>query len=387
MPVVHERPGPTVRQLSARDEEGRPILSVVASRTYRLLRDGRCVPAEDQLPLVDEPEDDPDEPAILARDTDLHAYKPRTDVVLQGHAYGRGRAWVEACLNVEGYEYRVLVVGDRRCTVDREGRPVFSDPVPFDAMPLHYSLAYGGADTAAEERHGNLFAAPFRDQPEAARMDLDAVSLYRYPRNPAGRGYLVEASREGLERLELPNLEDPWDRITPDRFAAVQPGHWPRMPLPRSTGWIHYEWFPRCAWFGLVPPFAPLDGDVAEAERGYVDRGLMEMKRPTAAAVHRAFCGAAPGLQLPHLAGDERILLEHLHSDEDRLPLRLPGERPGIWTDGRNGTLTETKPVLHTVLLEPNEDRLTLVWRGAAPALRPYLPDELETMPLYVGWP
>mgnify|MGYP001085752043 CR=1 FL=1 len=387
MTTAFDRPGPTVRQLSAKDDEGNHILSVVASRTYRILADGGCVPHEEQVPLVEEPEDDPDDSSILARDSDLHARKPRTDVVVEGHVYGKGRTWVQAGVTVEGYAYPVLTMGDRRCTVDAGGRPVFSDPEAFDRIPLSWTRAYGGVDAAAEERWGNPFAAPFEAQPEAAPVDLDAVSLFRYPRNPAGRGYLVESSRTGLEQLELPNLEDPWDRITPDRYAAVQPGYWPLMPPSRSTGWVHYEWFPRCAWFGIVPPFAPIEGDVVEAHRGYIDPGLLDMPRPTAARVHRAMCGAAPGLQVGHLEGAEQILLEHIHPSRERFAVRLPGERPGIWTDGRNGEFRETRPVLQLVLLEPDEDRVTLVWRGSAPALRPYLPDELETMPLYVGWP
>ena len=38
-----------------------------------------------------------------------------------------------------------------------------------------------------------------------------------------------------------------------------------------------------------------------------------------------------------------------------------------------NGKLNETRPVIHTVLSEPDESRLSLVWRGSAVALRPYI--------------
>ena len=41
---------------------------------------------------------------------------------------------------------------------------------------------------------------------------------------------------------------------------------------------------------------------------------------------------------------------------------------------------------IHTVLIEPDEARLSVLWRGCAPALRPYMPKELETMPFRVEW-
>jgi hypothetical protein len=38
------------------------------------------------------------------------------------------------------------------------------------------------------------------------------------------------------------------------------------------------------------------------------------------------------------------------------------------------------------VEIEPDEGRMSIVWRGAAPALRQYMPDELAKMPFRVEW-
>jgi len=48
--------------------------------------------------------------------------------------------------------------------------------------------------------------------------------------------------------------------------------------------------------------------------------------------------------------------------------------------------MKSTKPVMHTVEIEPDQHRLSIVWRGSARARRPYLPEELQQMPLFVGW-
>src|SRR5262245_33856030 len=88
------------RQLSGKDPQGRFILSVLAKRTYTVRPDGRCVPHDDPEPLREEPECDPEAPALLLHDTDLFAYKPATDVVVKGHAYGYdGRRQFEAAVS------------------------------------------------------------------------------------------------------------------------------------------------------------------------------------------------------------------------------------------------------------------------------------------------
>ena len=95
----------------------------------------------------------------------------------------------------------------------------------------------------------------------------------------------------------------------------------------------------------------------------------------------RAANGASLGLQVPYLRGDEDVQLLNLCAGVETLRFKLPGEVPRIWTDGRDGKMNETKPVLHTVIIEPDELRVSLVWRGNAPARRIYLKDELDAMP------
>jgi hypothetical protein len=48
--------------------------------------------------------------------------------------------------------------------------------------------------------------------------------------------------------------------------------------------------------------------------------------------------------------------------------------------------MKSTKPVIHTVEIEPDAMRVSVVWRGAAPALRPYMAEELAKMPMLVSW-
>ncbi|HEY0136240.1 MAG TPA: DUF2169 domain-containing protein, partial [Nannocystis sp.] len=250
--TVVSRPGPTVAQLSDVLPTGEPMLSVVARRTYTLER-GRLVPADEQSPLVGQPVMDREHPLLLAADSDLYAYKPRSDVVIHGHAYatqGSGRA--ELVVRVDRHEHRVAVFGERRVSLTGQ-RLRFSEPAPIERVPLHHGSAYGGRDRGGEAVHGN----PLLTDPSLVRgfegVDLDAASPFIYPRNPAGRGYLVESTPGAVEQLQLPLLEDPTDLLSPERIVAGWVDQWPRMPLPYATGWIDYNWYPRVAFFGIVP--------------------------------------------------------------------------------------------------------------------------------------
>jgi hypothetical protein len=378
---AYAAPCDVVRQMSGTVPDGRNILSVLLKVSYTILGDGRLVEVPQQLPLVTDVRADARNPKLLAADTDLYPFKLATDVVVSGHAYGHGAPWFDAAVRVGGARKAILVVGDRRCALSGSGRIVTSQPAPVQRMPLRYDRAYGGRDDAASKKFGNPWDVMRKFLGEPLRQ-LD-LNVYDYPRNPAGRGFLVEATREALEALQLPNLEDPLDLLSADRLAAGRIGRWPLMPLPQGYGWVDPSWFPRLAYFGALPDHEPLAEPITEVVRGHAPADLLEHKSVLDKFDFRCANGASLGLQLPYLAGDEEVELENLHPTQPRLKFRLPGVRPTLATDGRKGKLNATQPVMHTLHIEPDVDRVSIVWRGAAPALRPYLDEELAAMPLH----
>ncbi|MCC6554755.1 MAG: hypothetical protein IT372_17410 [Polyangiaceae bacterium] len=44
------------------------------------------------------------------------------------------------------------------------------------------------------------------------------------------------------------------------------------------------------------------------------------------------------------------------------------------------------RPHLHSVLIEPDLWRVTLLWAGHTPARRPYMLEELARMPFLAEW-
>lgn len=376
-----------VAQLSTTDERGLPMLSVLVKRTY-VLDGSSCALAPEQLPLL-ALRCDPEEPEVVLDETDLWPMKRLTDIVVRGHAYPQAtRGEGTASVGIGELTKEIAVIGDRRATLSGD-RVVFSEPARVDKVPLRYSHAYGGVDRVAEAKYGNPYDAikPYL----SPMLKGNKTSPYRYPRNGVGKGFVIEATAEALETLALPNLEDPSDRLTPSRLAAGTPLAWPRMPLPWCTDWASLGTFPRYAYLGGCPDHEPLPGELPEVRRGFLARGFPRRGGPVEEICSdRVFNAGSMGLQIFQItaatAASLAFRLDHVHPRRPHIEFRLPSGAPQIKVDGRNGKLVPTDPVLHHVVIEPDLDRVSVVWRGAAPALRRYSLDELAVMPLEVIW-
>jgi hypothetical protein len=124
---------------------------------------------------------------------------------------------------------------------------------------------------------------------------------------------------------------------------------------------------------------------VAESAQGLAPTDILENKPPEEKFSFLFAQGGSLGLQVPYLLGNETIELTNILPDLHAL-IQLPGERPVIQVDGRKGVLLDTTPVVHSVIIEPSFQRVSLVWQGHAMAIRPYMSEELKTMPLRVQW-
>ncbi len=370
----------SVRQISGKGPDGMPILSVLARRTYTINQRGALEPVGEATPLVVDAVPDPANLDFLAADSDLWPYKPQTDVVVLGHAYGDEPTF-QATISVGAQRASLQICGERRAGLLSNGRVEFTAPLPLTdgRLALSPTFAYGGHDLASEAELGNPLE-PFRGE-FVADIDPTLLSLFRYPRNPWGRGYVVRGTKAAVESAFLPQIEDPQDLLTPMRLLAERPARWPVMPLPVGCGWLPYGAFVRLACLRLVPNGERPEKPLAEIVNGWLPPNILDHSMPTAEDAFRLSQGAWPALRCGPLSGGETVMLERLHPHFGRLNLTLP-KRPDLRIDGRNqGKVIATKPVLHTLLIEPDLDRVTLVWRGSERAKRPYTDDELQRMP------
>jgi hypothetical protein len=352
--------------------DGQQIITALCKRTYQFDASGRIWVSDEQEPLCVEQEHDiRDDRATtcLVRDLDIYPYKMLTDVVVAGKVYAPGgrAARMRASVMVENQGKTIDVLGNRR-VIYRPGQPLaFTEPEPFEVIDLEWWRAYGGIDTALvwPEEPENLLELIASTTPE----DRPGA----YPRNPSGMGYVVEEHARSLQGLGLPNFEDPANRLRPETFLVVEPEYWSARPSPAGFGWISMDWYPRAAFCGVLPMFPAFDDDpqLEEVRLGWIPRGHTRWIETEAdldtMILPQLANGAASGLRMPYLRGDEVVRITGL-SPEPELVFRLAGQKPKAELFFRRQAL-ETRVVLHTVFIDTEARRYTMLW--AAQALTP----------------
>lgn len=334
--------------LPGSDPEGRPIFAVLAKRRFHIVPGKKCEPAAEQSPLTPATKYfDKNDPTMNSTEveTDLYPYKPMTDVVFTGKAYAPGGRPVAQCLagiRVGNLEKSVAVFGERRCAYNSAGAPIFTNPAPFETMEIRYERAYGGVDIHADP---NIPMA--------------------YPRNFVGTGFVVKATKEAVEGLRLPNIEDPADLLTPQRLITGSIEKWHKQPVPAGLGWYGLGWYPRASFAGVLPAFMPMYEELHEMTLGVVPKDQVEAQKKLKLPKldFRLFNGASPGLAAPHMAGNETIQLRNLEPSGN-LTFQLPGQTPVMTIDYGRG-VQKPPVVLHTVAIFGETMVLDLVWRGS----------------------
>jgi hypothetical protein len=301
------------------DARGIDTLFVVVKATFAI--GASLTVAEQQVApcAADVPWGEPGQ-SSLRYATELHLEKPGTDVVMNARAWPPGGAPVpqlDVLLAVAGRTKVVRVFGERQWVGGLLGASI-SPPVPFESMPIVYERAFGGGHELA---------------PGSDRMLAEE-------RNPVGRGFRGKRKAKDFVGERLPNVENPRRPI-----RAVGDGS-----EPQGFGFIAPAWLPRRAFAGTYDeawqktraPFLPADFDP------------------------RFFHAAHPDFVFDRwLDGGEPV--EVIHASR-RGPLRFELPRCELDVEARIAGRTET-PLLHleTVLIEPDDDRLCLLWRGSVP--------------------
>ena len=299
-----------------RDRDGAEIWLVAVKATFDIKPDGTTEVSKEQPPVLRLPEHlgEPGKSSIKY-DADLVLTKKTTDVIVVGHAHGPGGNAVmqlDVGFKVGPVQKVLRVFGDRRW----KGVGMTA-PEPFTKMPLVYERAFGGADKAS--------ANPGKD--------------WEW-RNPVGTGFAISGGN--ATGLTLPNVEDPKQLIS----------SWKDRPPPAGFGVIASHWQPRVGFAGTY------------------DDHWMKTRQPLLAENldDRYFQSAPADQQAPEfLRGGEPAVLLKLTPDGD-LRFTLPKLYFGFETRFYDGSREVHKNrKLHTVILEPDFPRVSLVWHSALP--------------------
>lgn len=293
------------------DEAGADTLYVIVKATFNFGKVFTLTDEQTPPTVADVYWEKPGE-SSLKYASDMHLGKVATDIIMLGHACAPGQKEVselDVSLVVGKASKTVRVFGNREW---REG--TITRPAPFKTMPMVYEKAYGGA----------YFS-------EGEVVDVE-------PRNPVGRGFAGGRKDKEMNGVPLPNLEDPQHLI---RDPSDQ-------PVPACFGFCAPHWLPRAgfagtcdaAWEKTRAPFLPDD----------FDRRFHSMAHPDL---------VYPG----YLEGGEPVAIANMHP-EGAFSFDLPTVNL-VTRVHIARRLEEPAFKLETLLLEPNQRKLGIVWRAA----------------------
>ncbi|HUN80809.1 MAG TPA: DUF2169 domain-containing protein [Phycisphaerae bacterium] len=301
---------------------------------------------------------DPETKPRLLPGSEFWPFREQTDVVVRGSAWAAGRRPIEnmqVAVSVGQITKRIQVFGRRVMDWRVGGRPQFSNPEPFTEMPVIWENAYGGADRRVPVGPEPLTVG------DIERLQADHPGMY--PRNPLGKGYVVV--REPVTDVELPNLEDPDDLLTPERVVVGDPKLWYRQPLPMSFGYTYPIMFPRLAYLGLDAWFTPpQDASLTEVRKGWLPANYRQLygseMSPAYAPPPAYHQEASLGMTFPNLAPGTPIVVRGMHPTQSEVRFAIPSEpRIAIEIEGQRQNL---KPLLCNVLVEPALEKVSLVY-------------------------
>jgi hypothetical protein len=368
-------------------KDGGWLFGVVGKRTYQVDR-GRCRVAAEQLPLVEEPAAD-GETGQLLRDSDLIITRATADLIVLGHAHtARPQPSFTVGLRVGDFHREIKVFGDRQLQRHATGGLSFSAPAPVQKVALGWEQAYGGIDLVGLNEIGD----PFLDLSRETETPLGPhQSLFAYPRNPFGRGYLIEPSPAAIEACRLPNLEYAWSPVTPENIVRHHYVTWPQAPLPAATGWLGYGMFPRSSHLGLPPPLYD-DGTILPEHFYEVQTRLLapvaldpEAGLPARLDVAGMSQGSAMTMRGPVRPG-AAVLLTNAHPLQSSWAFTLPGETPRLAYRLPGQRAEELGAEIRCLIIEPDEDRVTVLWSGTRPLDQPLSPNQKEAVEHGVIW-
>ena len=391
IPVPAEDPSETSQILEGTAPNGEPIISVVFGMAFAVGKNGACTGKGYQICDGTHFEKAKvatryTKPSLLLRDSDLWPWRNFTDVVVQGSVRSdKPVTQLDVALSVKGsktkLERTLAVTGDRWVDKGKTGL-VLSTPVPFREMPLRYDRAYGGTDELAEERQSDEATLNYFVK-HVDKEDNEEMSAFSYPRNPAGKGYLIDP--DGARGLAWPNLEFPDDRL---RLEGLAQGRfdWGNRPYPACFDWFHHAWFPRCAPATDLPPISDDKIPLAERRLGLFEPDW-EDKAPGERSMHPFANGAHPYLCRNRLLGDETITVTHTSSDGRDFVAKLPNLQPKVSLRLCGGPKVVIPGSLDLVFVETDIDQITLLYRATHMSKREHLPlDWIAQSPYSVDW-
>jgi hypothetical protein len=386
---------------------------VVVLRQTLTFATGKLEYADEQAPICDS-----DEPfgtlgeSSFRQESDLFLHKPKCDVIVNATAYapgGRPTPTVDVRLTVRQrsvdsekllIDKALRVVGESvyRKTAWKESAArwciklgtlkrvqpspwVRSSPTAFTTLPLRYEYAYGGQCrvNAGDKRTSSIppdqlltpeqlaihpdSSAPAEDRPVAHIM---------FESNPLGRGFAVDWALDshGMQEVDAPRIEKVGQEVSGHHFWM-----WQSSSARSEAPGTQQSFVQIPAGFGVRSKADP----ARRILMGTIDDAFVQSNAPLPRDFDFAYFNAAPlDQQVPFLLGDETIELTNLcppgtpelsidESGDSISRLHLPKHECFGLIRLASGEIHTQPLAIDTVLIEPDDHALTLVWRLSLP--------------------
>jgi len=225
--------------------------------------------------------------------------------------------------------------------------------------------------------HDDSWAAKYiRARPEKKKKKLEQsdIPTMPYPTNLTGRGFVISHMEEAVDKVPLPNIEDPEDLLQAEGYIMEltefdlsklrTPAGWATYPLgayPRARYLGAYKWDIEAAKKAVEKAKEEFDEEDPD------DKAIIETFDKTVIPLMHplAFQEAHPKLQVKEVRGDEDVYFTNL-TPEGSLYFKLPGVHPTVTIDMSQGP--ELLPLRLDQLLfdleDPKQPAVEILWRG-----------------------
>ncbi len=300
----------------ATDGQAHLILAVKA--TYEYTPTGEVIFAEQQIALFDSDQFVGD-PATTSHEfeNDFALRKARCDILLTGHAYapqGRPAPLVGVGLRV-GERMKVFNVTGTRHWQAGLLTITPGKPQPFTKQRIGYEVAFGG-------------------------VDLSGKTIESYDLNPCGRGYFKHLKHSNIDGKPMPQTEALTSPITSPtgKYIPQSLGPIARNAMPRAGYAGTYD----AAWIDERMPVLPEDFD------------------------ERYYQAAPADQQIDALRSSEEIVMVNL-SCQAEIRFKLPDLALNVQLQPKKGNAETHAARADTLILEPDHNRFSVVWRVTRP--------------------
>ncbi len=295
------------------NEDAVDTLYVIVKATFNIAKDFTLADDQPEPVAADVYWTEPGKSSLKFA-SDMHIGKSATDIIMIGHACApeqKETTQLDVGLSVGKVKKQVRVFGERQW---QDGR--ITAPAAFKTMALVYEKAFGGDHVIADK--------------------LDSADT----RNPVGKGFAGKRKVEEMNGMPLPNLEDPaqlirdyTDTPNPACFACCAPNWQPRVEFAGTYDEV---------WKTTRAPYLPTD----------FDKRFLNVAHPDL---------VYPGF----LQGGEPVRISGMHPKGD---LQFDVPQVGLATQiTMAGNVEQPDFELDTLLLDPNQLKLSMVWRAALP--------------------